>query len=148
MWSRQKENPDLRNLLEESPKAMSWLWSRMEANRAPSESRERGQMLVLLAREKTGGHGPVSGGGQGETERGCDVAETVMVGRVVDGDSWLTTGYVMPVGGGQWESLLLVGVHESETSAYRRVMRVAAVMRAAQEESEREEAAREESDNG
>ena len=57
-----------------------------------------------------------------------------MVGRVVDGDTHLTVGYVMPVGGGQWESLLLVGVHESEVDAYRRVMQVAAVMREAQEE--------------
>ena len=57
-----------------------------------------------------------------------------MVGRVIDGDSGLTTGYCLPVGGGQWESLLLVGVHESETDAYKRVCQVSSVMREAQEE--------------
>ena len=57
-----------------------------------------------------------------------------VVGRVINGDTGMTVGYVMPVGGGQFEAVLLVGVHESEVAAYKRVSLVAEVMRQAQEE--------------
>ena len=66
-----------------------------------------------------------------------------MLGRVVAGESGITVGYVMPVGGGQFEALLMVGAYERESAAYRRVMQVATVMQVAAEE-----AAREESENG
>ena len=64
------------------------------------------------------------------------MAETVMLGRVVDGDTGLTVGYVMPVGGGQFEAVLLVGVHEHQGDAYRRVCQFATLMKAAREEAE------------
>ena len=60
------------------------------------------------------------------------VIEAVDLARVVDGESATTVGYAMEVGGGQYEALVLVGIHEGRIPAIRRVLEAVSIKRRAE----------------